>query len=421
MPTTCAPSLDSEVKSGFFPIAFAGRAMRDGAARVDSESPGVASCPATAVRAVSDNAKQSERYRLSALTDRHALPRLCAIGATLIAVAGWFAYVAGWLSPGVLTQGRVVDRFEHVSGVHPGFRRNHAKGVCITGMFESNGQGVRLSKAAVFKLGRMPVVGRFSLGGGNPQMTDEPSAVLAMGLRLRPPGGEEWRMAMIHLPVFVVRDVHGFYEQLLASKPDPRTGKPDPQKLAAFAATHPEFVRAMQVIKSGPSPSGFATANYNSLNAFRFINAAGDATPVRWSMVASEAPLPTIPEQVKGQDKNYLFDDMIARLGRGPLQWHLIVTLAQPGDVTNDATVPWPATREQVDVGTLTIDRAETEGPGNCRDIVFDPLVLPWGIEASDDPLLSGRSATYSDSFRRREGEKKTPSDFQVPIANKGS
>jgi catalase len=369
------------------------------------------------VRAVSE----SERYRLAALTNRHALPRLGAIGATLLAVVGWFAYVAGWLSPGLLTQRRVVDRFEQVSGVHPGFRRNHAKGVCISGTFKSNGQGVPLSKAAVFKPGEMPVVGRFSLGGGNPQMADEPAAVLAMGLSLRPPGAEEWRMAMIHLPVFVVRDVQGFYEQLLASKPDARTGKPDPEKLAAFAATHPEFVRAMHVIKSGPSPSGFATANYNSLNAFRFINAAGDATPVRWSMVASEATASTIAAQVKSQDKNYLFDEMVARLARRPLQWHLIVTLARPGDVTNDATVPWPVSREQVDVGTLTINRAETEGPGNCRDIVFDPLVLPRGIEPSDDPLLSARSATYSDSFRRREEEKKMPSDFHVPTANKGS
>ena len=315
----------------------------------------------------------------------------------------------------------MIDRFEQVGGVHPGFRRNHAKGVCITGTFESNGQGVRLSRAAVFKPGRVPIVGRFSLGGGNPQMPDAPTAVLAMGLSLRPPGGEEWRMAMIHLPVFVVRDVQGFYEQLLASEPDPATGKPDPSKLAAFAGAHPEFVRAMEVIKGSPSPSGFATASYNSLNAFRFIDAAGAAVPVRWSMVASEAPQPTTPEQGKSPDKTYLFDDVIARLARGPLQWHLIVTLGRPGDATNDPTLPWPADREHVDVGTLTIDRAETEAPGNCRDIVFDPLVLPWGIQPSDDPMLSARSATYSESFRRREGEGKTPSAIQVPVGNRGS
>jgi catalase len=36
--------------------------------------------------------------------------------------------------------------------------------------------------------------------------------------------------------------------------------------------------------------------------------------------------------------------------------------------------------------------------------------VLPDGISPSDDPLLSARSAAYSQSFTRREGEKKSPS-----------
>jgi catalase len=369
---------------------------------------------------VSNDRAQSERYRLSALTSEATLARLAAIGAVVLAIAGCFAYVAGWLSPGLLTQASVIDRFEHVAGLHPGFRRNHAKGVCITGTFESNGQGTRLSSAAVFRPGRMPAVGRFSLGGGNPQMPDAPTAVLAMGLSLQPPGGQDWRMAMIDLPVFVVRDVQGFYEQLLATKPDPATGQPDPGRMAVFQTAHPEFVRAMQAIKSRPSPSGFDTASYNSLNAFRFVDAGGAATPVRWSLVAGEPFAPATPEQGKGPDKSYLFEDLIKRLARGPLQWHLMVTVGQPGDVTSDPTVPWPDDRQRVDVGTLTIDRAETEAPGNCRDIVFDPLVLPWGIEPSDDAMLSARSSAYLESLRRRDGEGKTPSAIQVP-ADKGS
>jgi len=150
-------------------------------------------------------------------------------------------------------------------------------------------------------------------------------------------------------------------------------------------------------------------------------DAAGVVTPVRWSMIPTEPFAPETAEQSKSTDKNYLFDDMIARLARGPLQWHLIVTIGQPGDVTDDATKPWPADRATVDVGVLTIDRAETEALNNCRDINFDPLVLPSGIEPSDDPLLSTRSAAYSESFRRREGEKKSPSAIQVPVTGKGS
>jgi catalase len=81
-----------------------------------------------------------------------------------------------------------------------------------------------------------------------------------------------------------------------------------------------------------------------------------------------------------------------------------------PGDPTNDATIPWPADREYIDAGTLTVTGIEAEGAGNCRDINFDPLVLPVGIAPSDDPLLSARSAVYSVSFARRASEAKTPS-----------
>jgi catalase len=82
------------------------------------------------------------------------------IGVLVTAIVGSFAYVAGWLSPGLLTPERFVDGFEEVSGVHPGFRRNHAKGVCVAGYFDSNGNGAKLSKAVVFERGRVPIIGR---------------------------------------------------------------------------------------------------------------------------------------------------------------------------------------------------------------------------------------------------------------------
>ena len=137
-------------------------------------------------------------------------------------------------------------------------------------------------------------------------------------------------------------------------------------------------------------------------------------------MVAVEPFAAETPDQAGTKNKNYLFDDLVARIERGPLQWHLVVTIGKPGDPTDDATMPWPQDREHVDVGTLAaeisdadsnIDHIETEAQGNCRDVNFDPLVLPSGIEPSDDPLLSARSAA---SFTRRAGEKKTPSEVQV-------
>jgi catalase len=348
------------------------------------------------------------------------LARFALIGVILAAVTGAFAYLGGWFSPNELTPARFIDGFEQVNGVHPGFRRNHAKGVGVSGFFESNGKGVRLSKAAVFRPGTVPVLGRFSLGGGQPYAADTPDAVRGLGLQFSLPDGELWRTAMINLPVFPFRTPEAFYEQLLASKPDPTTGKPDPDKVQTFLERHPETVEAMKVIKSQPVSSGFDNSTFHSLNAFRFINAAGDSIPVRWiltPMPFKAAGAPSAP-----QDKNYLFDALIAQIHRQhqPLQWHLIVIVGQPGDPTNDATIAWPAEREQVDVGTLTLDQVESDDTSAATDINFDPLVLPAGIAPSDDPLLSARSAVYSRSFTRRAGETKQPSAITPADVRKG-
>ena len=187
-----------------------------------------------------------------------------------------------------------------------------------------------------------------------------------------------------------------------------------------IAPTLEEVERATSdVMKAvGKRDGAMNEERYNGLNVFRFINAADVSTPVRWSMVPVDAFKPEDTAQSANPDKNYLFDDFIARIHSAPVQWRLILTVGQPGDPTDDATIPWPEDREHVDAGTLTLDEVESEAPGNCRDINFDPLVLPVGIAPSDDPLLSARSAVYSQSFTRRAGEKKelsaiTPSDVQ--------
>jgi catalase len=63
-----------------------------------------------------------------------------------------------------------------------------------------------------------------------------------------------------------------------------------------------------------------------------------------------------------------------------------------------------------VDAGELTISAVGPEENGQCRDLNFDPTILPRGIAISDDPLLPARSKTYSTSFTRRAGEHPGPS-----------
>jgi catalase len=335
------------------------------------------------------------------------------IGAAMAAAAVAFGYVGGWLTPQRLSPARMIDAFEAANGSHPGFRRNHAKGLCVTGYFDSNGAGAQYSKAAVFAAGRVAVVGRFALAGGQPFQVDTAAAVRSLALRFALPDGEEWRTGMNAIPVFPLSTPRAFYEQLVATRPDPLTGKPDPGRMAAFLAQHPETASALKIIGSQVNSTGFANSRYNSLDAFRFVAATGTVTSVRWAMVPNEPFAADDPADTAARAKNYLFDALITALQHEPLQWHLMITIAQPGDPTNDATVAWPLERPQVDVGTLTVEHAEGEDRGACRDINFDPLVLPVGIAPSDDPLLSARSAAYSRSFTLRAGETKMPSAVQ--------
>ncbi len=98
--------------------------------------------------------------------------RFAMIGVVIAGIAGLFGLAGGWLTPGALSPASMINGFEQVNGPHPGFRRNHAKGVCVSGYFESNGHGVELSKASVFLPGRVPIIGRFALAGGQPYVAD---------------------------------------------------------------------------------------------------------------------------------------------------------------------------------------------------------------------------------------------------------
>ena len=181
--------------------------------------------------------------------------------------------------------------------------------------------------------------------------------------------------------------------------------KPDPARVKAYLGAHPETRAFMQWMDQHPLPASFAVASYYGINAFRFTDHAGAVRNVRWSTVP-EAPFEALDSAALATlPRDFLFDDIVARLKQGPARWHLLLTVGEPGDPTDDATKQWPDDRRSIDAGILTVDRPELEEDGACRDITFDPLILPSGIAPSDDPLLAARSAAYSTSLTRRAGE----------------
>ena len=205
-------------------------------------------------------------------------------------------------------------------------------------------------------------------------------------------------------PVFAVHTPEQFYQQLVAAKPDAATGKPDPVKLKAFYAANPETKPFQAWVKAHPPSSSLANAAYYSINAFQFTDSAGNTRAVRWAM-EPETPYAPITDAQK-EEKNFLEADLDQRLQNGPLRWHLILTVAQPGDPIDDATMQWPDDRQHIDAGTLVIDHTTSQEDGACRDVNFDPTILPAGIRPSNDPLLAARSAAYALSYKRRTREE---------------
>jgi catalase len=331
--------------------------------------------------------------------------RWAIIGLVVAGSAAAFGYVGGWLAPDRLSPKKVVDVLQASGGEHPGYRRNHAKGICVGGRFESNGALQGDSRAALFAPGvSTPVVGRLALPGGNPYAADSSVPIRSFALRFDLADGEQWRTGMNAMPVFPVSTPKAFYDLQVATGPDPKTGKPDPAKAGAFFAAHPEAGPFLGWVKTAKPPASYATETYGSINAFYLRDAAGVRRAVRWKVVP-ETPAAGDGSPTAG-DTDYLAADLVKRLAAGPLRWHLVMSFAADGDAVDDAAVAWPDSRRSVDAGTLVIDSWQAQADGPCRDVNYDPTILPQGIEASGDPLLAARSAAYAESYLRRTREE---------------
>jgi catalase len=69
-------------------------------------------------------------------------------------------------------------------------------------------------------------------------------------------------------------------------------------------------------------------------------------------------------------------------------------------------TKHWPESRPTVTAGRLVVD-ALHEDQGKIERSMFDPTLVPAGIEVSDDPVLHFRSEIYIESQKRRLAESK--------------
>jgi len=299
---------------------------------------------------------------------------------------------------------KVVAALEGAFGVTPGERRNHTKGTCAIGEFVGSKDAARYTRSALFSGKPVPVVARFSLAGGNPKVPDTARNPRGMALEFKLPGGQLHHMTMLNTPVFGAASPQTFLDITLAMRPDPATGKPDPEKMKAFKASHPDSLAQAEYLASNSPPVSYANSSYFGIHTFKFINKENKTTLVRWQFVPQDGEKKLSDEELKTAGPNFLEQALISRAHQSPVRWDMVVSIGVAGDPEDNPTLAWPETRKKIKVGTLSIKAAMPQKGAECEPINFDPLVMADGIAPTNDPVLLFRSPAYAVSFAKRLG-----------------
>jgi len=209
-------------------------------------------------------------------------------------------------------------------------------------------------------------------------------------------------MTMLDTPTFFARMPRTFLDKMLALKPDPATGKPDPAALAAFAASHPDARGQAKFLADNDPPASYASDSYYGIHTFEFVDRAGKVTLVKWRFVPQDGEKRLTDAELGSAPRNFLEPALIARTQQGPVRWDMLVTIGEAGDPADDPTIAWPAGRKELKAGTLTITAAMAQAGAACEPINYDPLVMADGIAPTSDPILLFRSPSYGLSFSQR-------------------
>jgi catalase len=297
----------------------------------------------------------------------------------------------------------VLKGFEKVDGgIHPGFRPAHAKGILLTGAFTPSSEASSLSAAPHINRPSTPVTLRFSDFAGIPTVPDnDPQNASPRGCAIRFNLAEHVHTDIVahsvdSFPARTAQDFLDFLNALIATDP----AGPHPNAIEQFLGTHPPALTFVQLPK--PIPTSFARESFFAVSAFRFTNAQGVSRYGRYRVLPVAGNEYLDDAGAAAQTPNFLFDEIQQRLATGPVQFRIVVQLAEDGDTVDDATIRWPEDRSQVSFGEVSLTGIASENARQQQQIIFDPIPRVDGIQASADPLFEPRANVYLMAGKRR-------------------
>jgi catalase len=295
----------------------------------------------------------------------------------------------------------LLQKFDALFGVHPGFRPAHAKGTMLDGSFTPTPDAAMLSRAPHLNKPSTPATVRFSNSTGIPVIPDNDPNADPRGCAIRFHLGERVHTDIVSHSTncFPARTGQDFLEFLNAIAATDLTHIPG-SPLEKYLGTHPAALAFVQTPK--PPPSSFARETYYGLTAVRFVSKDGASRYGRYRILPAEGNDHLDAAAAAAKGANYLFDEIEARIAKEPVKFKVVAQLAEAGDTVDDVTVHWPEERTLLELGQLSFTAPVLDEAHEQKQIIFDPIPRVDGIEPSADPLLDLRAAIYLLSGRRR-------------------
>lgn len=293
----------------------------------------------------------------------------------------------------------LVNALHAAFGLHHA-RAVHSKGVMLEGSFTPEPAAQTLTKAPIFAGGSLPVVARFSLFAGIPDLPDTNGAAPPCGLaiKIKAADGLDYDLASDQHNGFIVAtsdEFAAFLRDVAASGPDAA----HPTAVEQFLASHPI---AKAFIASLTTPASYAEATYFGINSFKWTNAKGQSVYVRYRYVPRAGEHYLTPDELKAQGPNYLQEEILARIAKGPVTFDWYAQIAEPGDKIEDPSIVWPESRKLVKLGSFTFAKRPDDPVMADKGFLVLPGEFHPGIEPAD-PMLLLRSQAYPISFGERQ------------------
>lgn len=306
----------------------------------------------------------------------------------------------------------------------------HARGSAAHGFFECTAPLSDVTTADLFQRAgdRVPVFVRFSTVAGGAGSVDTPRDVRGFAVKFYTNEGN-WDLVGNNIPVFFIQDAIKFPDLVHSVKMEADKGYP--QAASAhdtfwdFASLMPETTHMLMWAMSDRTiPRSFRTIEGFGVHTFRFVNAQGRSTFVKFHWKPKLGLQSTVWDEamkLQAADNDYHRRDLFEAIDTGNFpEWELGVQLfdqaladSLPYDVL-DATkiIPEEVVPVKI-VGRMVLDRNPDNFFAETEQVAYCPANIVPGIDFSNDPLLQGRLFSYLDTQLKRLG---STNFHQLPI-----